>query len=551
MSSLIWSKQLKVSLNIWSVLSLIFILILILPNINILLNVFNESNANWVHIKTYLLKEYITNTIILVFFTGILSAVIGTGLAWLVSVYDFPLRSFLKWGLILPFAIPPYIAAYTYKGMLGYTGVLQVFLRENLGIKIDQKWVDIMSLEGAILIFVFFLYPYVYAISRSFLEKQSASLIENARLLGRSPFVIFWRVVLPLSRAAIIGGVSLVILEVLNDYGVVNYFGVTTFSTAIFRTWFALGDLDSAIKLAGLLMIIVFSVLLLEKLTRGRKKYSFTTTKVRPISRIKLTGWEAALAFTFAFGVFSLGFLIPTLQLIHWAFLTYATILNASFFTLVLNSVLVALVASILIMLIAVIIANYARISDGIWGKIYARMAVIGYSIPGAIIGIGVIVFFVGIDRALYPVYQFFNPNTIKLVLSTSIIMLIFAYTIRFIAIGFNSVEAGFEKVGRKFFEASRTLGFSPTKTFLKVDLWMIKPAMFSGFILAFVDIMKELPLALILRPFNFDTLATKAYQYANDEMIHEASIASLLIILISFASIWFFQLVIEKEVDS
>ena len=541
-------RYLKLNFNIWAVFSFIFIVLVILPNLNIVLNVFNGPNENWNHIKEYLLKDYLVNSVILITFTGFFTIIIGTSLAWIISIYDFPLRAFFKWGLVLPLAIPPYIAAYTYQGLLNYTGVIQTFLRNSFNISVQQKYFDIMSPKGAIFIFTMFLFPYVYIITKSFLEKQSAALIENARVLGRNSFEIFLYVVLPVSRAAIVGGVSLVILEVLNDYGVVKYFGIPTFSTAIFKTWFAMGDLDSAVKLSAILMCLVFSLLMLEKFLRGRKKFSYTTAKYSPLSRIKLEGIKGKLAFGYCLMIFSLGFLIPTLQLVHWAFLTYQSILSIRLLGLILNSLLVALFSSSVIVIIAIIIANNCRINENLLSKIYSKVTVIGYSIPGAVIAIGVIVFFVNFDKQLFWFYKMLNPNSSKLVLSTSIVMLIFAYTIRFLAIGYNSIEAGFEKIGTKFHEASRTLGMSVTRTFLKVDFQMLKPAILGGFLLVFVDILKELPLTLILRPFNFNTLATKSFEYANDEMIHEVAISSLVIILISGISIFYFYKVGDKE---
>lgn len=549
MAKLINIRRLKSNFNIWAFLSSFFVILIVIPNLYIIINLFNEANENWYHIKEYLLQDYIVNTLLLISFTGLLTIIIGTGLAWLISLYDFPLRGLFKWGLVLSLAIPPYIAAYTYNGILNYAGVIQTFLRNTLNVQVNQKYFDMMSIEGAIFIFTLFLYPYVYTITKAFLEKQSASLIENARLLGRNPFEIFVYVILPISRTAIVGGVSLVILEVLNDYGVVKYFGIPTFSTAIFRTWFAMGDIDSAIRLSSILMLMVFLILILERSLRGRKKFSSTTTKVRPITRIKLKGIKAFLAFAFSFLVFSLGFLIPVLQLVHWTLLTYKKILNIKFLELMFNSVLIAFISSVLIVIIALIIANFNRINEGLTAKIYSKLTVVGYSIPGAVIAIGVIGFFISLDHRLYWLYRIINQDSGRLVLSISIVMLIFAYMIRFIAIGYHSIESGFEKVGKSFFEASRTLGVNITETFFKVDIKMIKPAILSGFILVFVDILKELPLTLILRPFNFNTLATKSFEYANNEMVHEAAISSLLIILVSVVAIYFFHKVLDKEV--
>ncbi|WZL74347.1 iron ABC transporter permease [Clostridiaceae bacterium 35-E11] len=543
-------RSFKHHLNIWTLLSSLFILFILLPNLSILGSLFHKANENWIHIKTYLLKDYIINSMILILFTGICTVLIGVVLAWLISVYDFPFRGFLKWALILPLTVPPYMAAYTYHGIVNYTGVIQTLLRNTLQMQVHQKYFDIMSMPGAVFIFTFFLFPYVYMITRSFLEKQSASLIENGRLLGRNSFEIFLYIILPISRTAIVGGVSLVVLEVLNDYGVVQYFGIPAFSTAIFKTWFAMGDLDSAVKLSSILMFLILCILAVEKILRGRKQFSYSNTKVRPITRQPLKGIRALLASFFCLSVLSLGFFIPTLQLLHWSLLTYKKILNIKFLTLALNSLAMAFVASGLIIIIALVIANYCRINNNWLAKIYSKITVIGYSIPAAVIAIGVIIFFIGLDQRLYWIYQMLHNHPRKLVLSTSIFMLLFAYIVRFLAIGYNSIESGFDKIGKKFFEASRLLGKNITQTFFAVDVKMIKPAILSGFILVFVDILKELPLTLILRPFNFHTLATKSFQYANDEMVHEAAISSLIIIIISVISIYFFYRTESKEVD-
>lgn len=538
----------KVKFNGWAILSTIFILMIVIPNANVVLHLFHKPNNNWYHIKEYLLKDYIINTVIICLFTGLFTMIIGVSLAWLVSAYEFPMRTFFRWGLILPLSIPPYIAAYTYAGMLSYTGVIQTFLRNYLEIQVNQKYFNIMNIRGSIFIFTMFLLPYVYMIVRSYLEKQSASLIENARLLGENSLGIFFRVVIPISRVVIVSGVTLVILEVLSDYGVVSYFGIQTFSTAIFKSWFSMSDVDSAIRLAAILLISVFAVMNSEKFSRGRKKYSSTNTKITPLSRKKLNKFYGTLAFLYCFIILSLGFIIPGMQLLRWAIVSYSKVINSSFYTLMYNSLWVAVVSSILIVIMSIIIANYTRINDNFLSKLYSRITLIGYSIPGAVIAITMIIFFVDLDKSLEWLYKLIDPNSPTLVLSMSLVMLVFAYLVRFLAVGYQGIEGGFEKIGKKFYEASRTLGYSKTKTFLLVDLPMIAPAILSAFSLVFVDIIKELPLALLLRPFNFHTLSTKVFEYANDEMIVEASIPSLIIILLSFITILVLYKVVDRE---
>lgn len=539
-------QQVKTQINMWAILSFVFISIILLPNILIAIHFFGESNENWFHIKEYLLLDIFYNTAILLVFTGLTTIIIGISLAWMVTVYKFPLRNFFRWGLILPLAIPPFIGAYTYQGMVNYTGFIQSILRNTFDLQVNQKYFSMMSMEGTIFIFTMFLFPYVYVISKSFIENQSSSIIENARLLGANSFETFVRVVLPISKTAIVGSATIVMLEVINDYGVVKYYGIQTFITSIFQTWFAMGDKESAFKLAGTLMVVVIFILMIEKVMRGRKQYSYSSTKVRPIQPRQLRGVKAWFAFSYCFTIFSLAFLIPFVQLFFWMLMTYERILTTEFYTLVKNSFFAASVAAIIIVNVGLIIANYSRIHRGGLPKVLSRVTVLGYSVPGAVIAIGVISIFLMIDRNLGTLFKLLSFDT-TFVLRTSIVMLITAYVIRFLAVGYNSIEAGFEKVGTTFTEASRTLGFSTFRTFLKVDIPMVKGAIIGGFILVFVDILKELPLTMLLQPFNFQTLATRAFRYANDEMISEAASASLLIILISGICIFIFHKVLDR----
>ncbi|SER90055.1 iron ABC transporter permease [Psychrobacillus sp. OK032] len=539
-------KRLMINVNSWTISASCIIILLFLPNITILKGIFVPSNENWEHLKKFVLQNYIQTSVILVVFTAIFSIVIGLSLAWLIAQYQFPLRNFFKWALILPLAIPPFIGAYTYHGIVNYTGVIQKTLRNEFNITVNPSFFDIMNIPGAIFIYTLFLYPYVYTITRIFLSNQSASLIESAKILGKGPWQIFFQIVIPISRVAIIGGSSLVILEVLNDYGVVKYFGIQTFSTAIFQTWFGFGDIETSIKLAASLMGFVILILVFEKLFRGKKQFSFASTKVKPLPLIRLVGLKALFATSYVLIIFCFAFLIPVAQLVSWFILTFGKIPMDEFFQHIKNSVFVAGVSAAIIIFCALIIGNFSRIVKGRYVKILPKITVLGYSIPGAVIAVAVVTTFITLDRFLTPLYAVMGIDS-KLVLSVSIVMLITAYIIRFFAIGYNAIESGYDKIGTDFSHASRILGAGLMRTFVKVDLPMMKGAIISGFILVFIDIMKEIPLTLILRPFNFDTLATKAFQYASDERIMEASQASLFIITISAIAIFVFHYLLEK----
>lgn len=533
--------------NSWTVTAAIIMLLLFLPNLTIVTGIFTPTNENWEHMKEFVLGSFIKTSLILISFTAILTITIGLSLAWLIAQYQFPLRNFLKWALILPLSIPPFIGAYTYHGIVNYTGIIQSTLRDQFGLNMSPSFFDIMNLPGAIFIYTMFLYPYVYTITRIFLSQQSASLIESARMLGKGPWRTFFQVVIPISRVSIIGGASLVVLEVLNDYGVVKYYGIQTFTTAIFQTWFGLGDIESSIKLAASLMGFVILILMIEKILRGRRQYSYSTTKVRPLPLIKLKGWRAGVATGYGLLILSLGFFIPIAQLIDWMILTIGTIPMGEFLTYVKNSVLVAGISATAIIVFALIVGNFSRLVHGKIAKLLPKLTILGYSIPGAVIAVAVVTAFIALDRFLVPMYRLIGTET-TLVLSVSLVMLISAYIIRFFAIGYNSIESGYDKIGTDFRDASRLLGVGLTKTFFKVDVPMLKGAIISGFILVFIDILKEIPLTLILRPFNFDTLSTKAFQYASDEKIMEASQASLLIVGISALAIVVFYKFLEKE---
>lgn len=529
-------RALKRQWSGWLILSLLGAAVTLLPLLPILFALAKVPNENWQQIKAYLLTDYILNSIILVAAVGLLTVTIGLSLAWLVSAYDFPGRRFFRWALLLPLALPPYIAAYTYTNLFSYTGIVQRTLRLTFGLQPNATWFGVMSMRGAIFVLTLCLFPYVYLITRSFFERQSSSYIENALLLGHRGPSLFYRIVLPVARPAIAGGLTLVLFEVLSDYGVTSYYGIPTISTAIFQTWFGMYDVDSALRLAAWLMIVVMGLFVLERIVRRNRRFSATTSRGRPLAPRPLRGIHAWIAPLFCSLILALAFVIPVLQLTVWATMTYTTILTPAFIAMTARTLLLALLATGIILVFAVIVANVQRTNASTFAHVLARLATAGYSVPGAIIGMGVLAFFIGLDRLLAPLYS--SLGQAPLLLSISLVMLVVAYVVRFMATGFNAIEAGFEKIGPTYMEVARTLGYGMTRTFFKVDLPLLKGALLSGTLLTMVEIVKELPLALLLRPFNFETLATEAYQYASDEKIYEAAVPSLFIISLSMIAV-------------
>lgn len=523
------------------------ILLLMLPVLFLILRLDFGFNENWIHFKTYLLGDAASNTALLVIGTVLTSGTIGVLLAYGVTVYDFPFRRAIRWLLYLPLTIPPYIAAYVYSGMTSYTGVIQTTLR-GWGIILEPGSMSISSIKGAVFIYTITLYPYVYGIVRSFLENHSAGFIETARLHGFKAWRILFKVIFPLVRIPLIGGATLVIMEVTSDYGVVKYFGIRTLSSSIFSLWFGMGDSGVAVRLSFYIMVAIIVFLALEDLFRGGRRYGVSGMQPRRIEPVLLKGFKGKALSTMMISFLLISFIVPVLQMIYWATMAYEKVRLDNLSVIAFDSLFYSLLAAAIIILISVALCHLQRWLNPNFKKVVGKLTQTGYAVPGAIIAIGTIMAFVSIDSTLYPLYKWIDPSTKKLVLSTSTIMLLFAFVIRYMSIGYNTVNSGFSKIGTGFNDAARIMGKTPRRALLQVEIPMMLNSLASGFLLVFIDIMKELPLTLLLRPFNFNTLASRAYEYANDERILESSIPSLLIIGICMVSIAVFVAINRKS---
>lgn len=521
-------RKVKKLNNFWTFSSIFFIALILTPILAITFNLFAPINETMEHIGRYLLKDYIINSLIIVFATGIITIIFGVTSAWLTTIYEFKGRKFFSFVLILPLTIPSYIMGYSYAGLFSYTGFFTEIYKKYMG---DDAYFDILNIYGVIFILSLSFYPYVFIVVKSFLSKQNGSIIEASKSLGKGNFATFIKIIIPISRTAIVAGVTLVIFEVLNSYGVPEYFGVKVFSTGIFSAWLSMGDSDTAVKLSAMLAMFSFSIILIEKYLRKNRSYSYGTTKIKRIKRENLGFFKSLPVILFMGLIFLISFVIPISQLIYWAYLSYGAIPIAELFNTTKNSILITLLSGLIIIIVTLIIANTVRVYKSRFSYVLAKFAGIGYAIPGAVIAIGMMLSFVSLDKFLNPLYQLLGIDK-KLVLTLSLTLLISAYVVRFLAVSYGTIESGFEKIGIKFHEASRSMGYGITKTFFKVDLPMIKPAIIGAYLLAFIEIIKELPLTLILRPFNFHTLASLTKQYAEDEMIQEAAIPSLILIM-------------------
>lgn len=535
--------------RLWDMSILGVALLMAVPVLVIASFVLQPVNDNWHHLAENLLADYVINSVLLMIGVtfGVLS--IGVTTAWLTSMCEFPGRKLFTWTLLLPLAIPAYIIAYTYTGMLDFEGPLQSMLREWFGWGYGDYWFpEVRSLGGAMLMLSLVLYPYVYMLARSAFLEQSICVLEVSRTLGNSPTTSFFRVALPLARPAIVTGLSLALMETLADYGTVQYFGVSTFTTGIFRTWFGMGDSVSAAQLSGMLLGFVFMLIMLERWSRSRARFHHTSNKYSEIRRYRLQGIMKYLAFAACLLPVLLGFLLPALQLLTWVFTTAEESINWSFFTLTWHSLLLASVSAIVAVLLALILAYGKRLRPTPLIEGSVRAAAMGYAVPGTVIAVGVLIPFAWLDNTIDGwMRETFDIST-GLLLSGTIAALVFAYTVRFLSVSIQAVESGLGKIKPSMDDAGRSLGLKPMGVLRKIHLPIMKGTVLTALLLVFVDVLKELPATLILRPFNFNTLAVRAYEMAADERLPDAGAPALMIVLAGIIPVILLSMAISRS---
>jgi iron(III) transport system permease protein len=507
------------------------------------------NGALWHHLATTVLPDYIVNSLLLMIGVGIGVVLVGVPAAWMVTLCRFPGRRLFEWSLLLPMAMPAYVVAYTYTGLLDFAGPVQSALREMIGDAVPLGWIPaIRNLPGSILILTLVFYPYVYLLARTAFLEQSSCVLEVSRTLGCSPWRSFYRVALPLARPAIVGGVALAMMEALNDFGTVQYFGVDTMATGIFRVWQGLGDADSAAQLAAILLVFVFLLLAVERWSRGRQSFAHTTTRYRPLPRYSLTGWRSLGAVVGCSLPIVLGFFVPGGMLLGWALNNTEFWMTWDFLGLVRNSFIMAGMAAVLAVLLALVMAYALRLHASRLTNMAVRIASIGYAVPGTVLAIGVLLPFAALDHGInaWTKAQFgWMPG---LILSGTLVAVTYAYLVRFLTGSFNIVETSLGKITRSMDFAARSLGRSPGATLVQVHLPIMRGGLLTAVMLTFVEILKELSATLVLRPFDFDTLATKTYDLASDERLAEASGPSLAIAVVGILPVILLSRAIAKS---
>jgi iron(III) transport system permease protein len=479
-------------------------------------------------------------TVLLMSGAGIATIATGTATAWLVTMYRFPGRAIADRLLVLPLAMPTYIIAYAYVELLDYAGPVQSLVREVFGFHSarDYWFPQIRSIGGAVFVMGAVLYPYVYLTARASFVQQSICALEVARTLGRTPLGAFWAVALPLARPALVAGVSLVLMECLNDIGAVQYLGVQTLTASVYSTWLQRSNLGGAAQIATVMLGVIFAFFAAERMARGRAQRHHTTGRYRSIPFHELEGWKGYAAASLCLLPFAGGFLVPVAVLaqLSWTGLQEAT--NGRFWSAASNSFFLSAIAALVAVILALTLAYARRVAANGFIRPAVRVAGLGYAVPGTVLALGLIIPLANIDNAIDAIARSAFGFSTGLLLSGSIVALILAYSIRFLAVGLGTIEAGLERISPNLDAAARALGETALSTLARVHLPLLLPALGSAGLLVFVDAMKELPATLLLRPFNFETLATHVYGLASLEQFEEAGLGALTIVLVGLVPV-------------
>jgi iron(III) transport system permease protein len=509
------------------------------PVLVVLSSVLTPAGEVWRHLAATLLPEYIGNSLWLMLGVGSGTLLVGVGTAWLVTMCRFPGRPLFEWALLLPMAVPAYILAYAYTDFLQYAGPFQSALRGVTGWSAADYWFpNVRSLGGAVLMLTLALYPYVYLLARAAFLEQSVSTLEASRSLGRGAWRSFFVVSLPLARPAIAAGVALALMETLSDFGTVKYFGVVTFTTGIYRTWFGLGERVAAAQLAAFLLLFIVVLIVLEHNLGRRPRGQASSSRFRALPAYPLRGGAGLLA-SGACGIpILLGFLLPAGILLELTLSNSTRALGPQMGEYVGNTLTLAALTALLAVLVALVLAYGKRIRPTWLTRTATRIASIGYAVPGSVIAVGVLMHLGWIDNRVDGWMRASFGISTGLILSGTIVGLVFAYVVRFLAMSYGAVEASLTKITASMDDAARSLGQRSISTLVRVHVPLLRGSLLTAALLVFVEVTKELPATLIVRPFNFDTLAVRVYRLASDERLTEAAGGALLIVLVGIVPV-------------
>ena len=519
----------------WRAGSWLLALLLFTPVISLMIEALAPAEALFAHLWDTVLPDYILNSVLLISGVGGLGALLAVPAAWIIACCDIPGRKQLQWLLILPLAMPSYVIAYIYTDLLEYAGPVQQLLRSFMGWQsaADYYFPDIRSMGGAILVLSLVLYPYIYLLARTAFMEQTRSQILASRLLGCSPWQSFIRVSLPLARPAIITGIALMGMETLGDFATVSYFAIPSLTTAVYDTWLGYGSLNAAAKISAMMLLVVMLLITAEKYSRSKLQLYQKNTGQEQKEAFILHGWKRGLALGWCWTLVSLGFLLPCGILVDYLFRYFHKSWSPELLEYGTNSLIVSGAAAVCACVVALFLGLYQRLRNTKASKIPARLISTGYALPGNVLAIGVLIPLVQADHGLNNLLVMIGLPPVGLILSGSVFAIIFAYTVRFSAIAVGSVESSLGRISPSLDMASRTLGANASAMARRVHIPLVRKGLLAGVLLVFIESMKELPAALLLSPFNFNTLATWVFQYVSDEKLEYAALAALILVLV------------------
>ncbi len=536
----IFKRFKTLTVNGWTMVAIAIAALISTPVLLVLSSIFADSGEIWNHLASTVLPRYLLNSFLLTLGVGIGAFVIGVSNAWLVTMCEFTGDRLFQWALLLPFSAPAYILAYTYTEFLEFYGPVQTSLRDIFGwSSVSDYWFpNIRSIGGAIALLTLTLYPYVYLLTRVAFLEQSSRTLEASRSLGRGPWRSFFTVALPLARPAIIAGLALALMETLNDFGTVKYFGVDTFTTGIYRTWLGMGERVASAQLAAVLMLFILWLIVLELWSRRQAKFYQSGSHNQHLQRFQLRGIRNFLAVVACSIPIILGFLLPAGLLLQKTIVNKGKTFDSRFWSFASHSLILATVTAVLAVAIALVLAYGVRLNPSLGMRLAARVAAMGYAVPGSVIAVGILIPIGRLDNAIDSWMRSLFGISTGLLLSGTIAALVFAYLVRFLAVAFGTVESSLGKIKPSLDEAARSLGHNSGSTLVKVHAPMMWGGLLTAAMLTFVDVMKELPATMVIRPFNFDTLAVRVYNLASDERLTEAAGPALAIVLVGMVPV-------------
>ncbi|GEK15560.1 ABC transporter permease [Aliivibrio fischeri] len=526
----------KEKILFWKTSSWSLSLLLVLPILAILYTALGNTDDIFTHLFDTVLPTYTLNTVLLVFGAMFFSLILGVPSAWFMAMCRIPSSSILQWALVLPLAMPAYIVGYIYTDWLDFAGPIQVLLRDIFGWQSysDYWFPDIRTLTGAILVMSLVLYPYVYLLARAAFMEQNISLLQSARLLKCTPWESFKRISLPLARPSIAVALSLVAMEALGDFGTVSYFAVNTLTTAVYNTWLGYSNLNAAAKVSAFMLMGILLLISGERYSRRKQKMFQEKFNTSEEFQYQLHGWKKWSAFIWCWGLVSIAFIFPLMQLISYAIDYFEQSWTAEFQEYAINSLYVSSISAVIAVIIAVVVNFLRRLKPASkWSVIPMRLASLGYAVPGTVLAIGVMLPMIGLDHFINDVSKQLGFGVIGLIFSGSIFALIFASVTRFSAVAIGSIESNLNKIPPSLDMASRTLGCGTWSMLRRVHFPLIRRGCLIAGLLVFIETMKELNAALLLRPFNFETLATYVFNFASDEQLEIAAMPAVLLVLV------------------